>query len=69
MKGLTLVLVDIINGADVGMIQCRCSVGLTLETLEGLWIAREFGGKEFESNRAPQLGVFSLVDDTHTAGT
>ena len=41
-EGLAALLVDIVDGADVGMIQRRGGPGLALEALEGLLVIAPF---------------------------
>ncbi len=63
---VTTFLSDIVNGADVGMVQRGCSLGFSLETAEGLGIAGNFIGQKLQSYEAMQASVFGLVDDTHS---
>ena len=62
-----LVFADVVDGADVGMIEGGGGAGLAAETLEGLGIAGDFIGQEFEGDEALQAGVFRFVDDAHAA--
>ncbi len=55
-EGLAFVLVDIVNDADVGMIERGGSPGFPLESFQGLPVLREFFGQEFEGD-----GALSLV--------
>src|SRR5260370_571614 len=67
-EGSPLGLVNLVDGADVGMIQCRSSLGLALKTAERV---RAFGyvvGQELESYKATELHILGLVYDTHRAG-
>ncbi len=69
MKGLSAVLVNFVNGADVRMVQGRGGLGLALETGQGLRIFGHFVGQEFEGDKTVQLDVFSFVDNAHAAAT
>ena len=60
-------LADFINRADVRMVQGRCGSRLAPETLQGLRVARQFLGQEFQGYKATQVGVFGLIDHTHPA--
>jgi hypothetical protein len=62
-----VLLADVMNGADVRMIQSGGRPGLALETLQGVGVAGEFVRQEFESDETVQAGVFSLVDHAHPA--
>ncbi len=59
------VLVNFVNGADVGMVQSRGGLGLTLKAGEGLRIFSDSIGQEFQSHKAVQLEVFRFVDHAH----
>jgi len=60
---------NVMNRADVGMIEGRSCFGFALETFECLWVVGHIVGKEFESDGAVEPSVLGLVDDTHTADT
>jgi hypothetical protein len=66
---MAVVLADLVNGADVGVVQRRRSAGLAAETFESLGIVGGAVGQELEGDKAAQLGVFSFVDHTHSAAT
>ena len=65
-KRLGVVLADFVNRADVGMVQRRRSLGLTLKTLNRLWFLGKLAGKNFRATKR-QFGVFGLVHHTHPA--
>ena len=62
---LPILLADVINSADVRMVQRGCRLRFTLETAQSLRIFRHIIGQELERDKAPQSGVLSLIDDTH----
>ncbi len=66
-KGTAIVLADIVDGADVGMVERRGSLRFTLETRQGLRIATELVGQELQRHEAVKAGVLGLVDHTHAA--
>src|SRR5262249_40657242 len=68
-EGLTLVLVDVVNRADVGMIERTRSPRLALKAFQGLAVLCKMFRQELEGNEAAELGVLGLVDYTHTAAT
>jgi hypothetical protein len=65
-EGATILLVNLMDGADIWMIERRSGASLTAETFQRLMIFGYVVRKEFQRNKAPQLGVFRLVDDSHT---
>ena len=61
------VLSDLVDGADVGMVQSRGRAGLAPEALQSLRVVRKLVGKKFQGDEAPELGVFSFVNHAHPA--
>ena len=68
-EGASGVLADVVDGADVGMIQGGSGFGFAAETFEGLAVLREIVGKEFEGDEAAEASVFRFVDHAHAAAT
>ena len=68
-EGLAVLLVDLVNGADVGVVESGGRAGLALKAFQGLRVGGHFGRQELERNEASKLDVFCLVDDTHAAAT
>ena len=67
-EGLSVVITDFIDGANIGMVQCRGSLCLTVGSgSKSLRIWRKSVRKEFQGNEAMEFGVFGLIHDTHTA--
>ena len=58
---------DIVNRADVGMIQRGSRACFTPESLDGLRILGNIFGKEFQRNIAAEPRVLGFVDDAHAA--
>jgi hypothetical protein len=56
-----------VNLGDVGMVECRQYLGLTLEARHARWIASEDIRQHFQRNLALQLGVLRSVHFTHAA--
>ena len=50
-----VLVVDFMDGADVGMIQGRGGLGLALEAAERLRVSGYIVGKELESDKAAEL--------------
>ena len=66
---LSFVFAGLVDGADVLVVERRRCASLALEAGQRLPVTRQFLGEEFQRDKAPQLGVFGLVDDTHPATT
>ncbi len=64
-EGLGLVTADLVNGADVGMVQGRGGPSLTAKTLERLRVLGEVIGQELQRDIAPELRVFGFVNHSH----
>ena len=64
---LAILLADVVNGADVGMIKRRSGLRLALETDEGLRIPGHFLRQELEGNETMQPGIFGFIDHAHPA--
>ena len=68
-EGLPVLLADVVNGADIGMVQGRGRLRFALEAAEGLRIFGYIFGKELQRDEAVQSRVFGLVNHTHAAAT
>ncbi len=66
-EGMSLVLTDVVDGADVGMIQGRGSLRLALEAAQRLQVAHDVVGQELESYETAEARVLGLVHHTHAA--
>ena len=64
---LPVLLTNIVNRADVGMIQRRCGLRFALETDECLRVSGNLLGQKLQRNKAMQAGVFGLVNNAHPA--
>ena len=64
-EGLALVLVDVVDGADVGVVEGGGGTRLALEAFPGLVTREQPLGEELESHLSPQARVLGLVDDAH----
>jgi hypothetical protein len=65
--GLSFMLSDFVNRADIGMVKSGGCAGFALEPFDRLRVFRQRFGQELQSDEAAELGVFSLVHHTHTA--
>jgi hypothetical protein len=63
----TAVLVDLMNRADIRVIQCGSGASFAIEALERDGILRKFFGDEFQGDAAAKFGVLGCIDHTHPA--
>ena len=66
-EGAAVIFTDVVDGADIRVIERGGGAGFTLEPIERLGIVSEIVGKKFESDEAAEASVFSFVDDAHSA--
>jgi hypothetical protein len=66
-KSATIVITDVIDGADAGKTERRCCLTLAPKPVQGLLVTGGFFGKKLERDKAVQASVFGLVHDTHAA--
>ncbi len=64
-EGLSVLVVNFVDGADVGVIQGGSGLRLSLEACKSLRIFGNLVGQELESHKAPEFDILSLVHDTH----
>ena len=62
---LPVLFANIVDSADVGMVQGRRRLGLALEAGQSLRIAGYLVGQKLEGDEAMQPRVFGLVDHAH----
>jgi hypothetical protein len=63
-----ILMADVVQGANVGMVQGRYSAGLAIETLLGVWIIRKMTRQDFYCDRAIKASVLRSIYLAHTAG-
>src|SRR5581483_5048905 len=64
---VAFVLTDVVNGANVGMVQRRRGLCLAAKSSQRLWIPRYVLGQELQRNKAMQPRVFGLIHNPHSA--
>src|SRR6266852_1170930 len=64
-EGSPVGLVNLVDRADVRVVQGGRSLGLPLKTAESLCVVGEFVGKELQGDVTTELQVFGLVDHAH----
>ena len=62
---LAALLADVVNRADVGMVESRRGLRFTLKTGKSLGVFGDFIGQEFQGDKSVQPGVLGLVNHTH----
>ena len=66
-EGLPILLADVVDGADVGMVQRRRGLGFALKAGEGLRVAGNIFRQELQGDEAMQPRVFGFVNHAHPA--
>ena len=64
-EGFAVRFSDIVNRANVGMVQGGGSLGFPLETREGLRVFRDIVGQEFQRDETMEAHVFGLINHAH----
>src|SRR5208337_3397478 len=68
-EGAAVLLADVINGADVGVIQGGSGPRLPLETCERLRVVSDFVRQKLQGHEPVQSDVLGLVNHAHSATT
>ena len=66
-EGLVSALSNLVDRADVGMVQGGSSASFSTEAFQCLWVSGKVFRQEFQGDKAAKLGVLSLVNHTHPA--
>src|SRR5208337_5543143 len=66
-EGAAVLLADVINGADVGVIQGGSGPRLPLETCERLRVVSDFVRQKLQGHEPVQADVLGLVNHAHSA--
>ena len=66
-KAAAIVLADVVNGADVRMIQAGSRLRFALKAFERLRAASQIFGEEFERHGTLEAHVLGLIDLAHAA--
>jgi len=66
-EGLSLLVINLVDRADVRMIQCRGSFGFALKTGECLRVFGYVVGQELKGDEATEFNILSFVDHSHAA--
>jgi len=68
-EGLAVLFANVVNGADVGVVESGSRLGFAAEALQRLAILGDVFGEEFQGDEAIEPGVFGLVYNAHAAAT
>jgi hypothetical protein len=60
-----MVVANLVDRADIGMVQGKGGLRFPLETDEGVRVSSNLIWQELQSHEAVQFYILSLVDDTH----
>jgi hypothetical protein len=60
---------DVVNRADVGVIQRRSGTGFALKPLQCLGIVGDLRGEKLEGYITAEAGILRFVNDTHATAT
>src|SRR5713101_4368211 len=66
-KWMAILLPDLMDGADIGMIECRRRLGLALEAGQGLRVFGDVIGQKLQGHKSVEGHVLGLVDHAHAA--
>jgi len=58
---------DLVDGADIWVVERRSRPGLSAKTFECLGVLGKIIGQKLQGDESPKPGVLGLVDDTHPA--
>ena len=64
-EGFAGVFADVVDGADVGMVQRGGGAGFAFEAFQRLGVVGDVFREEFEGDEAAQAGIFGFVDYAH----
>ncbi|HUI77606.1 MAG TPA: hypothetical protein VLY24_06805 [Bryobacteraceae bacterium] len=66
-EGPAFMFANVVNGADVGVVQGGSGLSFALKPGQRIAIAGDLFGQELQGHEAAQAGVFGFVDNAHSA--
>ncbi len=63
---VSVVVVDVVDGADVGVVELRCGARLPRKPLQRALILRQMFRDEFQRDMPAQADVFRFVNNSHS---
>src|SRR5882724_6637688 len=64
---MAVLLSDLIDRADVGMVEGRSSLSFSLETSQGLGVSGDLVRQKLQGNKTMESRILGLVNHTHPA--
>jgi hypothetical protein len=64
-EGVAVGFVNLVNSADVGVVESGSGAGFSLESLEGLIVPHQVGWEKLDSNIPAQAEIHGAVDHSH----
>jgi hypothetical protein len=61
-EGVAVLLADVVDGADIGVVQSGCGFGFTLKTGERQGIAGKIVGQKLKGDETMQANIFGFID-------
>jgi len=68
-EGLAFIFADLINGANMGMVESRGGARFTLKAFQSQAVLGKMFRQELEGDEPAELGVFGFINHTHPAAT
>src|SRR5271156_2665199 len=68
-EGTSILFADVIDGADVGVIERGCGAGFAAKAFQSLTVPGQVFGKKLERNKAAQASVLRPVHHAHSTTT
>ena len=68
-EGAAVLLADVVDGADVRVIERRGRLGFALEARQRSGVQGNFVGQKLQCDEAVKAGVLSLINHAHTSTT
>jgi hypothetical protein len=65
-EGAAILLAEVIDGADVGVIERGCGAGFAAKAFEYLTVQGQVLGKKLERNKAAKARVLRAVNHAHS---
>jgi hypothetical protein len=66
-EGMAVVILDVVDGADVGVIQPRRGPSLALKAVQRLAVAEQVVRNELQGHMAAEAHIFRLIDNAHAS--
>jgi len=64
---MALVLIDVVDRADVRVVERRCRAGFLSKAVQGVRILGQFPAQKLQGNEPAELRILGLIHDSHSA--